>query len=165
MRSKSVWLAVAVAAGLAGGPAAALAEEISYRGVTHNTAVSVQPVPDVEGHVMGVARFSGLAFLDDGRVGTTSYVVTFDYVAGNGPWLSYHTLVLDDGSTLVLRIDGTSRMVGARTELTTQSIAVVGGTGTFAGATGSAVLDEPGWRIAPMAEGGDTYYQVTVSLD
>lgn len=154
------------AAGLPlGGLASASAEELSYRGITHNVAANVQPVGDAEGHVIGVAKFSGLAFVADGRVATTQYVVTFDYVGGNGPWQAYHTLAFDDGSTLWMKVDGTSTTEGNKTALAVVETTVIGGTGAFANASGKGRAGPSGWRIAPMADGGDTYYDVVLDLN
>jgi hypothetical protein len=49
-------------------------ETLRFRMVTHVTSVQSAHVGDVDGHVIGVARFSGLTFFTDGTVGTVRFL-------------------------------------------------------------------------------------------
>ena len=59
-------------------------EVLKFREVLHAINVQSQEVGDVEGHLVSVFRFSGIASLADGSVGTASFVGANDYVKGSG---------------------------------------------------------------------------------
>src|SRR5215475_744495 len=49
-------------------------ETLKFRTIVHATSVQSQDVGDVDGHLISVGRFSGLASFPDGTVGTTYFV-------------------------------------------------------------------------------------------
>jgi hypothetical protein len=49
-------------------------ETLTFRATVHATSVQSQDVGDVDGHLMSIGRFSGLASFPDGAVGTTYFV-------------------------------------------------------------------------------------------
>jgi hypothetical protein len=55
---------------------------------------------DVDGHLISVGRFSGLASFPDGTVGTTYFVFVTDYIKGSGTFWTHNNLTLNDGSVL-----------------------------------------------------------------
>ena len=137
-------------------------EKLSWRAVTHNKEVQAIKVGDVDGHVMGVAKFSGLAFFDDGEVGGTGYTVSFDYTGGSGPFNGHATLAFKDGSKIWLRFegnsirgeDGVTRFEGEYTPTF--------GEGTYEGVKGTGEFK--GQRVSLMEGGGETYYDASLSL-
>ena len=58
-------------------------ETLELRMVTHVLMMQSQEIGDEEDHVAALARFSGLAFLPDGTVGSVEFVAATDYT--NGP--------------------------------------------------------------------------------
>jgi hypothetical protein len=56
----------------------------------HATSVQTQEVGDVDGHVVGVGRYSGLASFPDGSVGTANFTFTNDYIKGSGTYSTYY---------------------------------------------------------------------------
>lgn len=145
-------------------PTALKAQErtLSWRAVTHNNEVQVIEVGDVEGHIMGVAKFSGLAFFDDGKVGGTGYTASFDYTKGSGPFNGHATLAFEDGSKIWMRFagnsvmgkDGITRFEGTYTP-------TLGG-GAYQGIKGTGGFK--GQRVRLIEGGGETYYDATLSF-
>ena len=63
----------------------AQADELKFRIVSHVTSAQSLDVGDVEGHVLAVARQEGIAFLQDGSVGSAILTAAIaDYVKGAG---------------------------------------------------------------------------------
>lgn len=59
-------------------------EVLSFHLVTHASSVQSLEVGDAEGHVLELARQSGLALFPDGSVGTSYYAATNDVEIANG---------------------------------------------------------------------------------
>jgi len=55
-------------------------DTLKFRAIVHATSVQSQDVGDVDGHLMSIGRFSGLASFPDGAVGTTYFVFVTDYI-------------------------------------------------------------------------------------
>jgi hypothetical protein len=136
-------------------------ENLELRAVMHATAVETQEVGDVDGHVVGVARFSGLASFQDGSTATAYLVVTIDYVKGAGTNAGYSNLTFDDGSVLWYKTAGTATVQGTRT-IFRGTIAVLGGKGRFAGAKGDGGFN--GARVVPFAAGADLFLDQMISV-
>jgi hypothetical protein len=81
-------------------------ETLRYRYFTRGDAPQTQDVGDVEGHVLGLARLSGLISLPDGSVGMTSWTSSYDFIKGVGPFTSYGNFTLKDGSVLCWKVTG-----------------------------------------------------------
>ncbi|MDJ0944900.1 MAG: hypothetical protein QNJ30_15635 [Kiloniellales bacterium] len=136
--------------------------KLEWRAVTHNREVQVIKVGDADGHVMGVAKFSGLAFFDDGKVGATGYTVNFDYTRGSGPFNGHSILAFEDGSKIwmsfegksVMDADGVTRFEGGYTQTR--------GSGGYEGIKGSGSFK--GQRVSLMEGGGETYYDASLSF-
>ncbi|SHN78003.1 hypothetical protein [Bradyrhizobium erythrophlei] len=137
-------------------------EVLKFRIVTHATSVQAQDVGDVDGHALGLARQSGLAFFPDGSVGTTYFTATNDFTKGAGTYLTYYNLTLKDGSVLWFKANGTAQPDGTTTIFPETAVSVLRGTGRFEGAKGDGTLS--GMRISPLAVGADLYVDVIVNL-
>ena len=89
-------------------PHAAQAEEtLKYRIVAHSTGlVTIDAADGIAGHIYGAAKFVGMVFMDDGRIGSVAHLANFDYVNGSGSYSAFQTLTFDDGSMLRLRNTG-----------------------------------------------------------
>lgn len=138
-------------------------QKLAYRTVTHSTGTTIIDAADgVEGHVVGAAKFVGISMLDGGQIAAVAYVADIDYVKGNGKYSTYETFKFDDGSTLVMRDTGSSVTEGTKTTFPDGKTEVIGGTGKYKGASGTGEFH--GGRILPFADGGDSYFEGTVTL-
>jgi hypothetical protein len=111
------------------------AEDLEFRAVMHVVSSQNQDVGDVEGHILGVVRATGIASFQDGSTAATHLVAQIDYVKGSGTDMSYDNLTFDDGSVLWYKTSGMATVDGTRT-IFKGTITVVGGSGRFAGAKG-----------------------------
>jgi hypothetical protein len=137
-------------------------ETLKFRTVVHATSVQTQEVGDVDGHVLGLARFSGLALFPDGSVGTAYFTASTDYIKGNGTYTTYYNVTLKDGSVLWYKQAGTARVDGTTTTFPENPITVLGGKGRFEAAKGDGTLG--GARVAPFATGADLYNDVVIKV-
>jgi hypothetical protein len=136
-------------------------EMLELRAVLHATSVQTQDVGDVDGHAVGVARFSGIASFQDGSTATTYFIATIDYVKGSGTDSSYANLTFDDGSVLWYKTAGMATVEGTRT-IFRGMITVLGGKGRFAGAKGEGGYN--GARITPLAAGADLFLDQSINV-
>jgi hypothetical protein len=142
---------------------AALADEtLKFRLIMHATAVQTQEVGDVDGHVLGVAHYSGLASLSDGSVGTANFTAAIDYVKGAGTYSTYYNVSLKDGSTLWIKGTGPARPEGATTNFPETPVSVLRGTGRFEGAKGDGT--SMGARLTPLSAGAELYNDFVINL-
>jgi hypothetical protein len=136
-------------------------EMIETRIVMHVTSLQTQDVGDVEGHVVGLIRSSGIASFQDGSTATAFLVAQTDYVKGSGTVSNYSNLTFDDGSVLWYKAAGTAMAEGART-IFRGTITVIGGKGRFAGAKGDGGYT--GARTAPLAAGADLFLDQMINV-
>jgi hypothetical protein len=136
-------------------------ENIELRAVMHTTSVETQEVGDVDGHVVGVVRASGLASFQDGSTATTYFVASIDYVKGSGSNSSYNNLTFDDGSVLWYKTAGMATVQGTRT-IFRGTITVIGGKGRFAGAKGDGGYN--GARVTSLASGADLFLDQMITV-
>ena len=138
-------------------------ETLKYRQFTHATNVQTIDVGDVDGHLLGVNRQSGIASFPDGSVATAYFTALTDYVKGSGTAVVVYTNVtFEDGS--VLWIKGTNKTVaeGNKSSISNGTLTVIGGKGRYAGATGDGTYS--GARVGPLTTGADAYLDYTVNL-
>jgi hypothetical protein len=137
-------------------------ETLKFRLVMHATSAQSQEVGDVDGHLLNVARFSGLALFPDGSVGTSFLTASADYIKGAGTNLGYVNLTLKDGSVLWYKFTGTAKPDGTTTIFPEAPISVLGGKGRFEGAKGDGTYS--GTRLTPLATGADVYNDVVINV-
>jgi hypothetical protein len=117
-------------------------------------------VGDVPGHVVGVSEANGLTFPEKDEPGAYSVQVMFDYVNGSGPHWGYVTSTWEDGSTTVIKVEGTTTATqGGKISLFKGTYTYVKGTGRYAGIEGSGSYT--GKRLTPMAAGAFCYSDAT----
>ena len=137
-------------------------ETLKFRSFTHVTNVQTIDVGDVDGHVMGVNRQSGIASFADGSVATTYFTSFTDYIKGSGPApVAYFNVTFEDGSVLWLKTAATVVAEGNKS-LVKGTLTVVGGKGRYAGASGDGTFS--GARLAPLVTGADLYLDLTVNV-
>jgi hypothetical protein len=137
-------------------------ETVKFRLIMHATAVQTQEVGDVDGHVLGVAHYSGLASLSDGSVGTANFTATIDYVKGAGTYSTYYNVTLKDGSTLWIKGTGPAKPDGTTTIFPETPVSVLRGTGRFEGAKGDGT--SMGARLTPLSTGADLYNDFVINV-
>jgi hypothetical protein len=136
-------------------------ETLKFRATMHGTFVQSQEVGDVDGHALGVARFSGLASFPDGTVGTSYFVAATDYIKGAGTFSVYQNLTLNNGSVLWFKYAGTATVEGTTT-LFKGTVTVLGGKGRFEDAKGDGT--GTGARLTPLAVGADLYNDLVINV-
>ena len=127
------------------------------RTVYHMVKVEVIPVGDIPGHIVGVADARGLTFVENGDVATYLNRILFDFTNGTGPHWGYGVTTFPDGSTMVIKFEGTTTALEGGASSFKGTYIYVGGTGRFEGVQGKASYT--GKRAAPMSPGGpaDSY--------
>ena len=150
MNRRSVLMMMAV--GVIGFCASSIAradEVLKFRMFLHATSVQSQEVGDVDGHLLFMSRYSGLASFSDGSVGPGSLTFTADYVKGAGTFSAYFSVTPSKDSTLWIKADGTAKPEGATTVFPEAPATVVGGSGRFEGAKGDGTFMR-GVRFTPL---------------
>ena len=137
-------------------------ETLKFRLIEHITNIQTQEIGDVDGHLVGVGHYSGLASFPDGSVGTAYFSFVVDYTKGAGPFgPAYHNVTLGDGSVLWFKAGGNATVEGTKS-VQQGTLSVLGGKGKFEGAKGDGTL--AGVRLTPLAAGADVYYDIVINL-
>ena len=136
---KSLWILfgiLVISAWVLGSPIQAGAETMKYKFYTWVIKRESLPVADVEGHVLGLNVRNAFLVFENGEVATSISVGWNDYIKGAGPFMQYQTLTFEDGSTIIIKSQGT---VGAYTAGGTGGwkSEIIKGTGRFEGIKGT----------------------------
>src|SRR5215470_18611198 len=81
-------------------------EMLKFRTIGHAVLAQSHEVGDVDGHVLTVVRFSGLASMADGSVAQSYFTAQTDYIKGAGTFNVYTNVTFTDGSVLWLKTEG-----------------------------------------------------------
>lgn len=126
-------------------------QELAFQLVTHAIDVKTEKISEIDGQVVSSGRYAGAAVFADGRIANKEFTFSFDFKKGAGPFYGYSTYMFLDGSSLVMRFEGTLEpgkpMLGRYT--------VISGTGIYQGATGTGQfekVDDP-WERANLYKG------------
>jgi hypothetical protein len=96
------------------------------------------PVGDVEGHIVALHVRRNFYVFENGEVATTNNVGTGDLIKGAGPFMQYITINFADGSTIIIKsqgtIGGTATGAVASGGWTSE---IIKGTGRFEGIKGT----------------------------
>ena len=84
----------------------AIAETVNWRITSYFIKMEAIPVPDVEGHFIGMYERRGLATFEDGEVRVYHTRGTFDSIKGQGSFQGYTTLTANDGSETMVKYQG-----------------------------------------------------------
>jgi hypothetical protein len=111
---------------------------MNYKFYTWVTKAESVPVGDVEGHIVRYEVRGSFYVLENGEVATVNAVATGDLIKWSGPFMQYVTINFADGSTIIIRSQGT---IGATTAASYGSggwtSEIVKGTGRFQGIKGT----------------------------
>jgi hypothetical protein len=136
-------------------------ETLKFRAIMQATSAQFQDVGDVDGHALGLIRFSGLASMPDGTVATSDTVVSTDYTKGAGAFMNYNVLKLADGSVLWYKMNANTTVEGSKS-LFSGAVSVIGGKGRFDGAKGDGTIT--GGRLVPLAAGVNIYVDLVINV-
>ena len=138
---KSIWVLfgiLVISAWVLGSVIEARAETMKCRTAHMSTKRDTMPVPDEEGHVLGLSITEGLSFFENGEIAKMASYVALDSVPQKGNQsMGYTFYTFGDGSTIVVRfqrvmVPDTSGNFSAKT--TTE---ITKGTGRFGGIKGT----------------------------
>jgi hypothetical protein len=117
----------------------ATAETLNYKSYTYVIKQEIIPIGDVEGHLLVFYVRSGFYVFENEEVAIVNNVGTGEDAKGGRSILQYSTLTFPDGSTIIIKSEGTvgGGVPGAPTSggLKTE---IIKGTGRFEGIKGTA---------------------------
>ena len=167
MNRRSVLTMMAIGVfGFCTGSIARADEVLKFRMFMHATSAQSLEVGDVDGHVLVLGRFSGLALFSDGSVGTANLTFTAEYgehVKGVGTFYTYFSVTPSTDSTLWIKVAGTGKPEGATTVFPQAPAVVVGGSGRFEGAKGDGTF-VGGVRLTPLAAGAELWNEFVINV-
>ena len=131
---KSMWVffGILISAWVLGSAIQAGAETLNYKFYTWVIKGENFPVGDVEGHVVRLENRGAFYVLENGEIATVNVIATGDLVKWAGPFWQYVTINFADGSTIIIRSEGT--LGGGAGGWKSQ---IVKGTGRFEGIKGT----------------------------
>ena len=127
-----VFLGILVASVALGSANKVDAETMNYKFYTWSNKAETFPVGDVEGHVVRHENRGAFYVLENGEIATVKIIATGDLVKSAGPFWQYVTINFADGSTIIIRSEGT--LGGGAGGWKSQ---IVKGTGRFEGIKGT----------------------------
>jgi hypothetical protein len=138
---KAVWILfgiLVISAWVLGSAIQAGAETLNYKFYTWMIKYESVPVGDVEGHTVGFGIRGSFYVFENGEVATINHVSTGDFIKGAGPFMQYVTINFPDGSTIIIKSQGTvgGTAVGTATSGGWTS-EIIKGTGRFEGIKGT----------------------------
>lgn len=138
---KSMWiiLGILLVAGWLLAPAIeAGAETMNYKFYTWVIKGEAVPVGDVDGHTVNLTVRGAFWVFESGEIATINHVATGDTIKGSGPFMQYVTINFADGSTIIIKSQGTVGGIaaGAYTSGGWTS-EIIKGTGRFEGIKGT----------------------------
>jgi len=156
---KALWILFGifvVSVWILGSPVQAGAETWNYKFYTWVIKRESLAVADVEGHALGLNVRNAFLVFENGEVATSISVGWNDYIKGAGPFMQYQTLTFGDGSTIIIKSQGT---VGTPAGQWTSEI--IKGTGRFQGIKGTQAakakyLPVEKWESGPKGYGEGT---------
>lgn len=108
------------------------AETMNYKFYTWVTKAENIPVEDVDGHFVGFMLREAFYVTENGEIATSRIVITGDTIKFSGPFMQYVTIKFADGSTIIIKSQGT---IGGPSASWTSEI--LKGTGRFEGIKGT----------------------------
>lgn len=163
---KSLWVlsgVLVILAWVLGSAIQAGAETMNFRVYNWVTKRETVPVADVEGHALGLTVRNAFFVFEKGEVVTSIPVGTHDYIKGKGPFMQYVTLTFQDGSTIIIKSQGTvgAPVAGTPTVGGYTGSEIIKGTGRYEGIKGSLTLKVKylpveKWEAGPKAYGEGT---------
>jgi len=134
---KSMWVLfgiLVISAWVLGSTIQVGADSLNFKFYTYATKTEKFHVEDVEGHDV-VYQLRGTFYVfENGEIATASLVSTGDFIKLVGTFMNYNTIKFADGSTIIIKSQGT---MGGSFTSAAQTSEIIKGTGRFAGAKGT----------------------------
>jgi hypothetical protein len=129
------------------------AQNLKYRLVVVDLSITDLEAANVPGRSIGVAKSTGIAVFEDGRIAKKDFVRWYDGTEASGDVTGYSTYTFENGDSLNLKFTG-----GWTPEGEGGDYVVLSGTGAFEGATGTGRFDgvQEAWEDADLLEGSFT---------
>jgi len=138
---KSTWVLfgiLSISAWVLGSAIQAGAETLNYKFYTWVNKGEIVPIGDVEGHNVTLIMRGAFYVFENGEVATTDTVTIGDLTKGSGSFKGYFTIKFGDGSTIMVRTQGTLGGTAAGTLGSSGSTSeIIKGTGRFEGIKGT----------------------------
>jgi hypothetical protein len=111
-----------------------MAETWKVKVFQHTTKVEGHPIPNAEGHIVGMFIREGVSIYDNEEWAWTKTVNVGDMTKGVGAFFFYAITTFQDGSTIISYAKGTSG--GPTAQFTGE---IIHGTGRFQGIKGTSI--------------------------
>jgi len=108
---KLVWVLfgiLVISAWVLGSAVQATAETLNYKSYTYTVKQENIPIGDVEGHLLAFAVRSGFFVFENWGVAIGYSVIQSEEIKGASSLLMYNTLTFTDGSTIIIKGQGTT---------------------------------------------------------
>jgi hypothetical protein len=129
----------------------ASAETANWKVTSYVVKMEGVPVPDVEGHFIGMHERRGLAIFEDGEVRAYHTRGTFDIIKGQGSFQGYTTLTSKDGAETMVKYQGNMTLPpGEKLPIFSGKGEYIKGTGRFQGIKGE--ISFKGKNITPFGK-------------
>ena len=137
--TKSMWILIGILATsswILGYSIQAGAETMKYKFYTWVNKGEVVPVPDAEGHTINFSMRGAFWVFENGEIATINHVGIGDTIKGAGTFMQYVTVNFADGSTIIIKSQGTvgGYTAGGSGGMTSE---IIKGTGRFEGIKGT----------------------------
>ena len=155
-KSITIWgfIILLIGVWLVGFATPASAETMRYKIYTYVVKSENVLIGDVEGHAVSLAIRRAILVFENGETGTNNLVITGDRIKQSGPILVYSTMTFPDGSTIVIKSQGTTGGGTAVGVPTTAEVTgeIIKGTGRFEGIKGT---ETKRFKYFPLEKGED----------
>jgi hypothetical protein len=140
-----------------------MAETLNFRTFSHVTKREALPLPDAEGHSVGLTIFEGVWIFENGELAWGRSINLWDMTKEAGTIEDYATVTFQDGSTITHRTQEATP-AGVPLRATKRTGEIIHGTGRFQGIKGTITTSSK--RFPPekgelagksLAEGTITY--------
>jgi hypothetical protein len=120
-------------------------------------------VADTTNHKMGKAEGNGSVIFSDGTQGIVKVYFIYDYMNGNGDFIEYYDITMNDGSQLTVQAKGQSigASLGGKAPLFTGTANITGGSGKFEGVYGTGSVS--GNRNESLMDGAKVKMSFTIN--
>jgi len=164
---KSIWIlfGILVISGWVHGSAMqAGAQTMNYKFYTWVVKGETVPIGDVEGHTLGFLIRGAFYVFENAEIATSKSVTTVDRIKGSGPFMQYVTINFVDGSTIIIKSQGS---LGGTAAGTTGSggwaSEIIKGTGRFEGIKGTLSAKAKYLPVEPGEAGAKGYGEGTIT--
>jgi hypothetical protein len=108
---------------------------MNYKFYSYTIQAESVPAGDLEGHTVGFMTRGSFYVFESGEVAMVNTIITGDLVKGSGPFMQYATINFEDGSTIIMKSQGSIGVAAQATAGGTSEI--IKGTGRFEGIKGT----------------------------